>query len=84
MRWMLRRLWWVVMERPCTVGLTTLALLAGLLFWGRLLMQDVPRTAVAEPEAEAAVAETDTPDEPDVKPAPEIADESVVTDGALR
>lgn len=41
----------VLIDRRRTLSLTALALMAGLLFWGRLLMQDVPRTAVAEPDA---------------------------------
>lgn len=51
----MRRMRWAsltaaLVRRRRTLGLGALALMAGMLFWGRLLMQDVPRTAIADPE----------------------------------
>ena len=59
----------LLVARRRTVGLGALALMAGMLFWGRLLMQDVPRTAIAEPElAQIQPANPDAP--PQGRPLP--------------
>lgn len=51
MRWLsARRLGEAFVRRRRTLGLGAFALMAGMLFWGRLLLQDVPRTAIADPE----------------------------------
>ncbi|MEX2672416.1 MAG: hypothetical protein WD294_09935 [Phycisphaeraceae bacterium] len=57
-------------RRRQTLGLGAMALMAGLLFWGRLLMQDVPRTAIADPETQLVQRAAPSHEVHATKPAP--------------
>jgi len=57
-----------VMADKRKLGVMCSLCLVALLLWGRLLMKNVPRTAVAVPEAAMASAGGQTPDGSSVKP----------------
>ena len=50
-----------LMREKKKAGLLALLLLVGLLFWGRLMLKQVPRTATAEPSATPTASHTGAP-----------------------